>query len=191
MLPDFPTLKKILDDVAFLRIDAATREKWPILNTIRGFTAHEGAEHSFLQEGFGTIVQKPEAHQARVEIKFAEVPDLIGERLHLKLDGIATEMAKQAAAQFYARLGEETAKVGNAIDAEGKPMSQELALRMLERVEWTPDSIFLAHPTMAEALGKQWKEWEKDRAFMKQYNEIMSRKKEQWRDRESNRKLVD
>ena len=70
-------------------------------------------------------------------------------------------------------------------------MSQELALEMLERVEWAPKSVLLTHPVMAEALGKQWQEWEKDRDFMKRYNEVMTRKREQWRDRESHRKLVD
>ncbi len=75
--------------------------------------------------------------------------------------------------------------------AGGKPLSQELALQMFEKVEWTPGSVFLAHPTMAEAMSKQWQEWEKDREFMKKFNAIMSRKKEEWRDRESHRKLVD
>jgi hypothetical protein len=36
-----------------------------------------------------------------------------------------------------------------------------------------------------------WKEWEKDAAFMKKVKEVEYRKKEEWRDRESNRKLVD
>jgi hypothetical protein len=191
MLPDFPALRQILDDAAILRIDAATKEKWPILKMIRGFTAHEGTEHSFLQEGFGTIVQKPEAHQARVEVKFSDVPDLVGEKLAKKLDDIATEMAKQASSQFYRRMNEDTAKVGNQIDAGGQPMSQELALQMFERVDWTPDSVFLASPIMAEGMGKRWQEWKQDRAFMKRFHELMSQKKEQWRDRESCRKLVD
>ena len=69
-------------------------------------------------------------------------------------------------------------------------MTQELALQMFERVEWTPQSFFVAHPVMAERMGALWKEWEKDRAFMRKFNDLMSRKKEEWRDRESNRKLV-
>jgi hypothetical protein len=190
MLPDFPSLRKTLDDAAFLRIHASTREQWPILKSIRGITQHEGVDHSFRQEGFGTIVQGSEMHQVRVEIKLAEVPHLVGDNLARKLDEIAADMARQASVQFYSRLAEDSEKVGNAFNAGGKPISQELALQMLERVEWTPQSVFLAHPTTAEAMGKQWREWEKDRAFMKKYNELMSRKKEEWRDRESNRKLV-
>ncbi len=190
MLPDFPSLRESLDDIAILRIHARTREHWPLLKSIRGITQHEGGDHSFHQEGFGTIVQAPEMHQTRVEIKLAEIPELVGEKLFQKLDEIAADMARQASAQFYSRLTEESAKVGNAFNAGGKPLSQELALRMFERVEWTPQSVFLANPAMAEAMGKQWKEWEKDRAFMAKFNDLMVHKKEEWRDRESNRKLV-
>lgn len=130
-------------------------------------------------------------HQTRVEIKLAEISELVGDKLLQKLDEIAADMARQASAQFYSQLAEDSEKVGNAFNAGGKPLSQELALQMFERVEWTPHSVFLANPAMAEAMGKQWAEWEKDRAFMAKFNDLMARKKEEWRDRESNRKLVD
>jgi hypothetical protein len=70
-------------------------------------------------------------------------------------------------------------------------MTQEMVLDMMERVDWSPDSVFIAHPVMAEAMQELWKEWEKDAAFMKKVKEVEYRKKEEWRDRESNRKLVD
>jgi len=44
---------------------------------------------------------------------------------------------------------------------------------------------------MAEAMQKLWSQWEEDRAFMKRYKEILAEKFEEWRDRESRRKLVD
>jgi hypothetical protein len=191
MLPDFPSLRKTLDDLAILRIHASTREHWPILKSFRSRTQHEGVDHSFHQEGFGTIVQVPQTHQAEFKVSISEVPELTGDKLFRKLDEIAADMARQASSQFYSRLTEDSEKVGNAFNAEGKLISQELALQMFERVDWTPESIFLAHPTMAEAMGKQWLEWEKDRGFMKRFNAIISRKKEEWRDREGNRRLVD
>lgn len=190
MLPDFPSLREALDTVANLRIHAKMREYWPVLKSIRGITQHEGSNHSFHQEGFGTIVQSPEMHQTKIEIGLADIPELVGEKLSQKLDEIAVDMARQASEQFYSRITEATDKAGNSFDAGGKPLSQELALRMFERVEWTPQSVFLANPATAEAIGKQWREWEKDREFMTKFNDLMVRKKEEWRDRESNRKLV-
>jgi hypothetical protein len=47
------------------------------------------------------------------------------------------------------------------------------------------------HPVMMETMKKLWAEWETDAAFMKRYNEIIAEKREEWRDRESRRKLVE
>jgi hypothetical protein len=100
-------------------------------------------------------------------------------------------MAKRTSDLFYKTMDEETEKVGNSIDAGGGPITQQMALEMHERVQWSPDSVFIAHPVMAESMSRAWQEWQTDAEFMKKFNEIDRRKKEEWRDRESNRKLVD
>jgi len=42
-----------------------------------------------------------------------------------------------------------------------------------------------------EAMQRAWQEWTQDREFMRKYKDLMVRKHEDWRDRESRRKLVD
>jgi len=54
-----------------------------------------------------------------------------------------------------------------------------------------PELVFWAGPKMVEAMQKAWEDWKQDREFMRKYNELMARKYEHWRDRESRRKLVD
>ena len=54
-----------------------------------------------------------------------------------------------------------------------------------------PELVFWAGPQMVEAMQKAWEEWKQDRDFMRKYNELLARKYEDWRDRESRRKLVD
>jgi hypothetical protein len=191
MLPDFPGIRRALDDAARYRVHMKTRSKSVIGALVHSITQHEGAQHSYHQKGTGTITQGYQAMSARFEISMAEVPHLIGEKLEARIDAMADEMARQTSHLFYETIGRETAKVGNSIDAGGGPMTQEMVLDMMERVDWSPDSVFIAHPVMAEAMQELWKEWEKDAAFMKKVKEVEYRKKEEWRDRESNRKLVD
>jgi hypothetical protein len=54
-----------------------------------------------------------------------------------------------------------------------------------------PEGVYIAHPNTAEWMHRLWQEWEKDGAFMKRVAELRAKKYEDWRDRESRRKLVD
>jgi hypothetical protein len=95
---------------------------------------------------------------------------------------------------------EATELVGNQIDAGGQPFSAELYLKMLETVQINFDSqgrpdISSTHlvmqPDQAAQVEPLLAQWEVDESFQRRYREIMLKKREEWRDRESNRKLVD
>jgi hypothetical protein len=49
---------------------------------------------------------------------------------------------------------------------------------------------FHAHPDMVKVMVKRGAEWERDTNFKRRYRDLMQRKREAWRARESNRKLV-
>ena len=49
----------------------------------------------------------------------------------------------------------------------------------------------MSGPEMADVIRERFMEWIRDPEFRKRHEEIMRRKYEAWRDRESNRKLVD
>src|SRR2546428_740630 len=57
-----------------------------------------------------------------------------------------------------------------------------------------PDLSFIrivVHPELGRLLQEKGPEWEADPAFQKRRDEIIARKRIEWSDRESNRKLVD
>jgi len=173
------------------------RELWPLGALIHSFTQHEGQVHSYEQEGGHIVSQGYVELGAPIEIEIAEVPPLVGERLKEKLNAAAEQMARQQAGLFYQRLKEVTSAAGTAVNAHGKPLSQDLFLEVLERREVNfdqqgrPEGIFDAAPAMLEQLAKSLAEWFGDPTFRKRHEEIMRRKYEAWRDRESNRKLVE
>jgi hypothetical protein len=91
-----------------------------------------------------------------------------------------------------------TEEAGTAVHAEGAPMSKDLWLRGMEKVELNfdrttglPDHVLWAGQPMIDAMGKAWEAWGQDREFMRKYKQILAQKYEDWRDRESRRKLVD
>jgi len=190
MIPDFPSIRKELDDAIELNLRKSARSKSVVATLVRGVTQHEGKVHSFHQEGTGTVQSGYTAMEAISTVNFEEVPNLIGDRLSQKLDEISSSMAKQMSAQFYSTMDEITEKTGNRVDSGGGPLTKELALEVLRMSMWSPDSVFITHPVMAESMVKSWAEWQTDREFMKEYEQVSSIKREEWRARESDRKLV-
>jgi len=198
MLPDFPTSKSEINKRLMLRVRLKTQEFSPLLASMSAsVTQHEGTHHTYSQEGFGNVTEGFERMQVPIEIPTAEFESLFGERLLKRIDDMAQAMAYQQSQLGYRKLDEVTRKAGMVTDAHGKPLDQEMYLHMLEKVQigfddsGRPTSTFIMHPDMAKAFAKQWESWGKDPVFMKRHNELMQLKKEEFRDRESNRKLVD
>ena len=54
-----------------------------------------------------------------------------------------------------------------------------------------PGFVFVMHPDTAASMVPKVKEWEKDPTIKAEYERIIAVKREEWRDREANRKLVD
>jgi hypothetical protein len=101
---------------------------------------------------------------------------------------------------LFRKHAEVTQRVGNAVDAQGKPFSADLYFEMLEKIQvdfdsWgrpdTSGARLVMHPDMAERVIPMMAQWENDTAFQQRYRDLMIRKRNEWRDRESNRKLVD
>jgi len=197
MLPDFPKSKRELEKQLRIRMRKFVETHSPLMALAQPVTQHEGREYSYEQVGFGIISEGYQQAQAKIEIKFGEIPDLVGEKLLAKVDQAAGEIARQMAQFGYAKLDEAITKGGNKIDAQGQPFSQSMYLQMIERMEMgfdkrgKPTHTFITHPDMAKAIMAKMGEWEKDDAFQRKYKELMQRKREEFRDRESNRKLVD
>lgn len=197
MLPDILKTKADIARQLRLRIRSVARNLNPFLRMGTTVIQHEGFTHSYEQMGAGIVEESLKEHAIPIEIKFSEVPDLIGDRLTAKVDAIADELARRTSQDAYKKLDESTGKVGNWIDAGGQPLTQDLYLGMMEKMEMDfeengePAFSLIMHPSMAEVVRKRMEEWENDKDFQQRYNKLIRAKREAWRDRESDRKLVD
>lgn len=201
MLPDFPKTRRELAEKLRLHLRLRVQEKSPLAALGREYTQHEGKAFSYEQiidEGKRIVKEGFEEMLVPVRFEFKDIPDLVGEVLFRKLDELAEAFAKQTSQLGYRRLNEATQLAGTAIDAGGQPFTQELFLQGENARDWEfdpltdkPEGVYLAHPQTAERMHRIWQEWEKDLVFMKRVAELRARKHEEWRDRESRRKLVD
>ena len=193
MLPDFlktkEKLKKMLDSemqkVQF-------RHMGPFADTPKSEIVEGDKVILVRSDGSREEVEMKKA-EAKVETKLEEVEEMTHEKVLDKIDILAREMAKQIAKTVYETMSEAAEEVGNVTSADGRPLSIDLLLEGLEKMhlsfdeEGQPSELKLvAHPKMSSALEKIYSQIESH----PRYQELMERKREEWRVRENNRELV-
>ena len=123
-----------------------------------------------------------------------EIPQLIeagAVYLMPLLEKVSINLSSHQRKIIYESIDDWTSEAGTSVDSGGKPFSIELYLEVLNGmdIEFT-DSGVPNIPTIVgsdASLGPKILEWQQDARF----SELVAKKRLEWNDRESNRKLVD
>jgi hypothetical protein len=197
MLPDIPDTKLAINNNLMAALKRKIEADHPILAQIKSVTQHEGHVHEYEQIGFGMVSDGFREIGVPVTLLLDEIPNLVGEKLWQKVAGIADGIAKQQMQMFFQTLDESTEKAGTKIDGEGKPMTADKLLQVMEMAQvdfdrsGRPTSSFVMHPDMVETAKKIDEQIKNDPELKSRAEEIRRRHYESWLARENNRKLVD
>jgi hypothetical protein len=197
VLPNFPESKADILRLVTRRISMLEKEQHPVLAQIKTFTQHEGRTIDFEQVDFGRKTQNAEAQAVSVELRFDEIPSLVGEVLEKKMRLLADQSGALKMKSMFAKIHEATEQTGNKLDAKGKPIDGRMLLDMIDMAEGAfdrtgkPTNSFLVHPNMMPSLKKASDEVENDPELKRRLDSINRRQFQQWVDRENRRKLVD
>jgi hypothetical protein len=195
MLPDYSDTKRLFS--RFFQTYA--RQK------ARAISPFADVKTNYLHEGRGMKVMRADASESNtkaqqlssmMEIKFDEIPDLTFEKTIAKFDEMILDMVRKQTGFVLERMNEDIPESQN-VDARGKKLDAELILEILETIqlEFYPDGrphelhVFggLFNPERLKAADEECKS---NPELQKRYDELMTRKKEEWRAREADRKLV-
>ena len=198
MIPDFPQEKEKLMQFWIKYLAAKNKERLGFFGELPIHMNHEGHEWNLNRIDGSEDSQPYHEIRAIFQVDINEVPTLTPEKIREKLDNIAEEMAQQLSRNMFEDVAKVTRQVGNEVNARGQPLTQELFLQMLEKMDldfdesgnWKPPTIIM-HPDLWAAKKDEFKSWETDDGFLARQSTIISKKKEEWLDRENNRKLVD
>lgn len=196
MLPDFPELKRKLCALREARMQRIKREHNRSLSQATVFDVEEG--HRVLNmDDLGSRSDVPiESHSSEITLTLEEFETLTQDQIEEKFNVAARDIANQAEMQMIEILDRAAEGSGNVIKQDA-PFSHKSHLDALEKVDlWfdergNPDfPTILCSPEMHEKIlvvlaVPMSAEDEKRRSS------IIDRKREEWRDRENRRKLVD
>ena len=195
MLPDFPKVRLTISQ--FLRdfLEKRTYEHSGILRKMKKKVAlHECSKYE--QHRFDGSTEKEGLSRLTSKITISK-PDLDEKGFAAVLeayDRTAKDMADKQTSFFFGRVDEIIESTGQSIDAGGKQFTMDLLLDLLDKTEIDFDEKGQPNlPTLisGRALHETAQKWTITDEQEKRFEKIIERKWFIWRDRESNRKLVD
>jgi hypothetical protein len=194
MLPDFPETKRLFDRFFHARMRRKIRELSPfgMINT------------RHYHEGRGMKVTRPDSQSkseleqftTETQISVEEIENLTFLKAIEKYDAMILDMVRQQTGFVMRRMSQEIPD-SQSVSAKGRKLDAELVLETLEKIQiefnpdGTPHQIHVVGPLFtADAMRSVDQEFANSPELQKRHEELMNRKREEWRAREANRKLV-
>lgn len=197
MLPDFPDLKDELHKLFMTKLKLSIQEQAPLIAIIPRRRYHEGEGGMSVREDGSVESTELEEYSADVTYDLAEIKDLTLEEAFSRYQEIVGQVAKQQEKTVISRVSEAARSVGNQIDARGKELSPDHVLEMLEtvRIDFNEEGnpiwpTLVLTPVTKEKMEEVQRQLEEE-PYKSRMEELVQKKRQEWNDRESSRKLVD
>jgi hypothetical protein len=197
MLPDFPKIKEKFREAINRYLQDVVQQE-PLLSQFRQERHFEGNKMSSKTEK-GEL---EESSYKEVSVEYSiNREDVItkGPMAFIEnIQKVAEDIKEQQAKLMLDKLKEVTDRTGQVVDGKGQPFSHQLFMEMLGRIQidfddqgnpYLPTVIVPAE--MAAKLKDTLPEWEANPEYKKRFDQLIERKRKEWSDRESHRKLVD
>lgn len=197
MLPDFPKLKKNLEKTFGHYLQDLIRRE-PLFSQIKEEILFEGNKLSTQTETGEIETSELRGFKSEFTIKREDVIAKGPKAFIESIRNSAEELSRQRAEHFFNKMKEVTDKTGNVLNAAGHPFTFDMFLEMLNKVwidfdengdPYMPSVV--VSPEIAAKIKELLPVWQANQEYKKKFDELIERKKREWYDRESNRKLVD
>ncbi len=198
MLPDFKRVKRNANRELLRWVQANVPYLTPLLRGIRHFRQHEGKVGVILRmDGSkGTMDYPRSEFEFRLDRDEMRTFNIL--RVQRKLLELANRLGQEQEMRLLRCVSEAAASAGNEVSTGGE-LTPDRFLEAFRRVQLDFDPttgmlsdghVIVISPDLADNLEPKLKGWKNDSQFMAEYNRILERKREEWRAREADRKLV-
>jgi len=197
LLPEFPTLEDEFNRAItrYMRAKAKTLEA--VFAEVPHHRIFEGREIRITRTD-GTEETSPFVEaSSELTISFDELETLDLPSLLKKLEANVEKVVEQKTKHFFQTISEAVERVGNTIDGKGQGLSAELYLQVVDKIwiEFDADGrpklpTLVVHPDQRDAAARMHEELVSNPVLRRRFQEILERKREIWRARETDRELV-
>lgn len=195
MLPDFPETKKLFSRFFRTYMRRKAREISPY-GAVQTRYIHEGRAMKVTRADQSESTSGMEQLSVHLEIKFDEIENLTLQKAIEKHDAMIVDMVRKQTHFIRERMSSEIPE-SQTLDAKGRKFDAQVVIEMFEKMQidfypdGTPHEIFVDGPVFTpERMAAVDKEFESNPELKKKFDEMMEKKKEEWRAREADRKLV-
>ena len=179
-LPEYETAAR---RVAFAAVDALARARSSLLASIESETVEELHSFRVSTDASAPLHLEPIEIAGELELDIRPICDGKLEELLHALDALAGEQVRAVETGMFQRLSELTAATGNQVDAAGRPLTHELMLEMLDKMDIAFDDhgeaqlTFVAGPGLVAKL-QALPEMTAEQQLA--YDDLMARKRAQF-----------
>jgi hypothetical protein len=197
-LPLYPELKAKLEEwfIEVMR-EAAQRQLGPFNQSPR-FIQHEGRDHRYTTVTGEARSAEYQDFAVQFRLGPAELASMTIEQVLRLFHEKGTEIGTLEARYHFGRLDSITEETGNIIHGNGAPLSIDMIIEALEQMYIAFDRsgnprmpTIVVHPTRRERLREILSEAETDPDTRARLSAVFERKRREWHEQESSRKLVD
>lgn len=198
MLPDYPELKRELRHDLNLLVQILVDLNAPLMREVQHLGQAEGDRFTYETVDGSVVTKDFKTFSATVRLPTGLSSSETSEEFMTQTAEAAKTMAAQSEGLLFSTLHEITAETGNVLHAEGRPFEPGMIWDMIEKCDVNFDEktgepqlpAFVVHPDMMKSIAAKFPEWEADPKLQARRSAVLRQKKEEWRDRESRRKLV-
>lgn len=195
MLPDFPETKRLFSRFFQTYMRLKIREISPY-SAVQTRYLHEGRAMKITRADQSESASGLEQLSAYIEVKSDEIENLTFDRAIEKHEAMIADLVRKQTRFIRERMTSEIPE-SQTLDAKGRKFEGQVVIDLLEKMQidfypdGTPHKIFVDGPFFTpERMAVVDKEFESDPELKRKFEEMMAKKKEEWRDREADRKLV-
>jgi hypothetical protein len=196
MLPRFAHVEDEFERAIQKVIRRATKGKG-LLSEIKSHVVHEGKIMSVVRGAEEEEITNMRAAQADVSMSYDEVDNVNLDFIMAKVNEIATQFETQFSERLFDLMKDVTNRTGQTVDASGKPLSNELILKMFDKIQIEfernkeiGDVTIVTSPAMVPIFQRLEAEVKNSPELQRKWNDLIERKRNEFREREIDRNLA-
>ena len=195
MIPDFPETKRLFTRFFRTYMRQKMRQISPY-GAVQTRHLHEGRAMHIMRADQSESTSDIQLLSTEIQINFDEIKDLTLQKVLQKHDAMLFDLVSKQTNLMRERMDAEI-PASQTVDAKGKKLDANLVLEVLDKMQiefypdGTPHQIYVdGSQFTAETMAAIDKQFEDSPELQQKYNDLIERKKEEWRAREADRKLV-